>query len=69
MGGSIRPGRYIRYGRTPLEHRNGHYVGPPTNQLYVSIMQGFGITKNSIGLTKATIGGKDFDFSGPLRLL
>ncbi|MDX2021080.1 MAG: DUF1552 domain-containing protein [Deltaproteobacteria bacterium] len=61
-------GRYIKYPEINPNPRNGTQVGPAHNKLLVSLMQAFGMTNTTIGMTKASTGGK-FDLDGPLPLL
>lgn len=72
-GGAFHPGRYVKYAETganPAPYNNNQRLGPPHNKLLVSILQAFGSTRTSFGLTTATgnrgTGGGTIDLGGPL---
>lgn len=61
-------GRYVKYAETNPNPRGGTMVGPAHNKLLVSLMQACGMTNNTIGMTKASTGGK-WDLDGALPSL
>jgi hypothetical protein len=61
-------GRYVKYPETNPNPRGGTQLGPAHNKLLVSLMQAYGMTDTTIGMTKASTGGK-YDLDGPLPLL
>lgn len=61
-------GRYVKYPEVEPNPRGSDKVGPAHNKLLVSVMQSFGLTDNTIGMTKAATGGK-YDLDGPLPML
>ena len=77
FGGSIRPGRYIRYPRVnPASglqrfRYSSPFVGVPHNQLLISICQGMGMPIDDLGVKSVTgrfsgLGVKEISLTGPL---
>lgn len=60
--------RYVKHPEVSPNPRGGTMVGPAHNKLLVSLMQSYGMTNNTIGMTKASTGGK-WDLDGPLPML
>lgn len=79
LGGSVSPGRYIKYAETgpnpdPKSGGTGGYgLGPAHNQLFVSIMQAMGVERDSVGTDAGTGAGygegQPIEMTGPLRRL
>jgi hypothetical protein len=79
-GGAFRTGRYIKYKETEPNPATFTYgggrqrLGPAHSKLLVSLMQGMGVDRSSIGITSAvgnsaTTAGAPIDLSGPLPRL
>jgi len=78
----LRPGRYLKYaenGPNPSADAKGNFgsstfgLGPAHNRLLVSLMQAFGVNRDSIGVTAATgvgyMKGAPVTMTGPLPRL
>ncbi|MGE3630266.1 MAG: DUF1552 domain-containing protein [Sandaracinaceae bacterium] len=68
-GGAIPTGRYLRYDESLPSPPGGRglTIGPPHTKLLVSIMQAFGVSQSSLGITSAMAeDGSTIDLTGTL---